>query len=375
MLNLFQKYRPLTFKDVVGHEIQLKELQKRARDKNFPQCIYITGYTGTGKTVLSRIIAKSLICKNLDKDGNPCNECKECIAINTEQELLNYFEENGSNCNIDRMREIEEISKKRIMFSDSSVKVFYIDELQEIASKSKEALKNLLKLLEKPNKNNYFILGSMEDSGIPEAVRNRCVTYKLKLLTKEDISNRLAYICEKEGVVLDTEEKANVVFTIAENSRGSLRTAISYLERCIYGNIWKEEEVIKELEIFSDAQTNNIITNLLVGKAQKDVEFNEKIIDTITYKLVNLYKAMGDNNLTPYQKSLISGIGLPSRDKRQNIEIIENSLHLLYELHKYSYVTKALTEYTILFIQNSNRNILDRYKNSEVRIPRVPRQV
>ena len=95
------------------------------------------------------------------------------------------------------------------------------------------------KMVEKPSKNNYFILGSMDDSGIPEAVRNRCVTYRLKLLTMKEISDRLAYICEKEGIVIDTEEKANIVLTIAQNSQGSLRTAISYLERCIQGDSYR----------------------------------------------------------------------------------------------------------------------------------------
>ena len=373
-LNLFQKYRPPTFKDVVGHETTIKELQQRAKDRNFPQCIYITGFTGTGKTVISRIIVKSLLCQNLDVEGNPCEACKICEAVDNEQKLLNYFEENGSNCNIDRMREIEEISQKKIMLSDSSVKVFYIDELQELAGKSSEALKNLLKLLEKPSKNNYFILGSMDDSKIPVAVKNRCVTYKLKLLTVEQIADRLAFICGNEGIVLD-EEKSNVVLSIAQNSQGSLRTAISYLERCIYGNIWTEKEAIKELEIFSDLKTNEFITNLLCGKADSEyIEVNRALIDIVIYRLNFLYRALTLNNLNGYQKSLISGIDLPVKGKENNKVFVEQILLELYELLKYNYVSTNLIEFKILYIKNVNKRKIDEIDGRQLVLPRVPRK-
>jgi len=373
-LNLFQKYRPPTFKDVVGHETTIKELQQRAKDRNFPQCIYITGFTGTGKTVISRIIVKSLLCQNLDVEGNPCEACKICEAVDNEQKLLNYFEENGSNCNIDRMREIEEISQKKIMLSDSSVKVFYIDELQELAGKSSEALKNLLKLLEKPSKNNYFILGSMDDSKIPVAVKNRCVTYKLKLLTVEQIADRLAFICGNEGIVLD-EEKSNVVLSIAQNSQGSLRTAISYLERCIYGNIWTEKEAIKELEIFSDLKINEFITNLLCGKPDIDnVEINRNLVDNMIYRLNFLYKALTLNNLNGYQKSLISGIDLPVKGKENNKVFVEQILLELYELLKYNYVSTNLIEFKILYIKNVNKRKIDEIDGRQLVLPRVPRK-
>ena len=373
-LNLFQKYRPPTFKDVVGHETTIKELQQRAKDRNFPQCIYITGFTGTGKTVISRIIVKSLLCQNLDVEGNPCEACKICEAVDNEQKLLNYFEENGSNCNIDRMREIEEISQKKIMLSDSSVKVFYIDELQELAGKSSEALKNLLKLLEKPSKNNYFILGSMDDSKIPVAVKNRCVTYKLKLLTVEQIADRLAFICGNEGIVLD-EEKSNVVLSIAQNSQGSLRTAISYLERCIYGNIWTEKEAIKELEIFSDLKTNEFITNLLCGKPDIDnIEINRNLVDNMIYRLNFLYKALTLNNLNGYQKSLISGIDLPVKGKENNKVFVEQILLELYELLKYNYVSTNLIEFKILYIKNVNKRKIDEIDGRQLVLPRVPRK-
>jgi len=369
-LNLFQKYRPPSFQDVVGHEVQVKEFIKRAKDKNFPQCIYITGYTGTGKTVLSRIIAKCLLCRKLDSEGNPCNSCKECEAINNEQRILNYFEENGSNFNIDRAREVEELSQKKIMMSDSSIKVFYIDEIQEIASKSKEALKNLLKLLEKPSKNNYFILGSMDDSSIPEAVRNRCVTYKLKLLTPEQIAERLLYICNQEKIEIDTEEKANVILTISENSQGSLRTAISYLERVIYSDIWKETQVIEELELFSSAQINQIISETLCSQFKSEKVFNKSLLDTIIYRLVMLYKYLVKVELTPYQLSIIKNIGLPSKNERENIKVIENTLSKLYELYRYTYLTQPLIDYVIINIKVSNEELC----NKEIRIERAPRR-
>lgn len=377
MINLFLKYAPQTFKDVVGQETTVKELSKRAIDKNFPQCIYFTGYTGTGKTVLSRIVSKSLLCKNLDKEGNPCNTCPTCIAIHNGQKLLNYFEENGSNCNIDRMREIEEMSQKKIMLADSNIKVFYIDEIQEIASKSKEAMKNLLKLLEKPSKNNYFILGSMDDSNIPEAVRNRCVTYKLKNLTVDQISERLAYICKSENIEIDSVEKANVLLSISENSQGSLRTAISQLERVIYSEIWDEKKLVDELELYSNEYSNSIITNLLCGKFIKEDKYDisKKLVDTIIQKLNILYKSECGISINGYEKSLINKIGLPFKDSKNNKIVIESSLNCFYDLLKYNYTTPALMEYTLLHSKSTNKEIIEVLNEDKpVEIPRAERK-
>ena len=86
-MNLAQKLRPMTFDDVVGHEKTIKELKKRCKEQSFPQVIFLIGNTGTGKTTLQRIIAKSMLCLDKTEEGYGCGICKTCEAIDNEKPL------------------------------------------------------------------------------------------------------------------------------------------------------------------------------------------------------------------------------------------------------------------------------------------------
>lgn len=351
-LNLFNKYRPLIFADVVGQDVTIKELRKRAEDNNFSQCMYFSGFTGVGKTLISRIIAKSILC-NHKISNNPCNTCKECTAINEETHLLNYFEINASNCGIDQMREIEEQASKKIGFASNTYKVFYIDELQEMVSKNKIALKNLLKLIEKPSKNNYFILGSMNDELIPKAIKNRCTTYNLHLISENDIFDRLLFICEQQKIE-DIESKVDVLNCITINAEGSLRTAISLLERLLYSELWTEERVLKELNLISNENLITNINGLLTGdiKILNYNLYNTDIINKIRNKLILLYKAINNGIINNKEKKECNEI-IKINSKRK----IEYTIETLNELFKYPYTTPQLIEFYLIKIISTNTEI------------------
>jgi len=353
-LNLFQKYCPITLNEVVGHDIVKNELYKRIRENNFPHCIYITGQTGVGKTVLSRIIAKSILCEDKDKDNNFCNNCSTCKSINNETQILNYFEINASNCGIDDMRDIEEQASRKIGFTKSSYKVFYIDELQEMITKNKIAVKNLLKLLEKQSKYSYFILGSMDDSSIPKSIKNRCVTYNLHSISNDQVFERLYYICEHENITISNKDsdKIDVLNCIVENSSGSLRTAISLLERCIYSNLWTEDKVILELNLFSDYKIIDLVNDLLLGDT-KNLNYkiyNNEIINKVKSKLILLYKAVNNYFINNTEKELLKKLVKVDESK------IEYTIETLNELLKFNYISSPLIEFYLLKIIFNNKN-------------------
>lgn len=363
---LYNKYRPLTLLNIIGHEKIIKDLQKRSKENSFAKTMLFSGKSGLGKTTLERIIAKNILCTNKDSSGNSCNKCDICLTIQNEKPNNFYFEINASNLNLEEVKSLIESSRVKSL-SKSTKKVFVIDELQEM-KKAQAALKNLLKPLESDIPNTYFILGTMDESEIPTSIKNRCVHYKLKDLSIEQILNYLAFICKNENINIDNEQKAEVLIAIADNSNGSMRTAISYLERCIYSEIWDKEDLLKELNLASNKTivhlTNMILTNDIKIFEQ---EINKEIIDKIKNILINYYKVKNKIKLEYYKNIELNGI------LDIDISIVKNCLIEFFKLNNYAYINQEIIDYTILNIfeiNNQHQQIID-----NVQLPKVKQRI
>ena len=349
MEQLTQKYRPKVFSEVFGHSKVIQELKARAKDKNFPQAMYFTSNTGLGKTTLARIIAKTLTCLNPDENGIPCSECRFCKDVDEERFQLACFEYNASNMGIDEMRELEE--KASLKTLHSSIKVFFVDELQELGGQggSRKAQKNLLKILEKKQKNSFFILGSMDDSKVDPAIKNRCVTYYLHNLEIEEIAKCLFSICKKENIEL-SQDRTDILFTIAKSSQGSLRAAIGYLERCIYSELWHNDDLLKELNIVSEDSLIEITAKLLQGEPSVlGIPLKEDVINKIKGILILAYK-----HKIGFEVNY--GYDIKNKLNAFSTEVIAFTLTKLNDLQKYIYLNKHNIESKILDILSCNQN-------------------
>jgi DNA polymerase-3 subunit gamma/tau len=331
------KYRPHTFDEVVGNTKTVCELKKRIIDNNIPKVVLFSGYTGTGKTTLQYIYIKSLLCENI-VDGNCCNICKYCKAVDSDTPFANLVTYNGSNLNLEEMRNLEETASRKILGS-KNIKIFQIDEMQEVnVAKTQKAI---LKLLEKPNDNCYFVLGTMQKSKIDAAILNRSLVYNLSL-EKEDISKYLISIINKENVE-KTIELAKMVATITAHSNNSLRTAISILERVVYSNITNEEELYKELGIISEESLNMFINGMFKGNINiLQTKPDQSLLDQIKQKLILLYEFYNGMTLNEWQKAQVKGI-----DKVTN-EIINIAISVLNELSIFPYLNQSIIEYQII---------------------------
>ncbi|MBN1915401.1 DNA polymerase III subunit gamma/tau [Candidatus Dojkabacteria bacterium] len=222
-ITLYQKYRPGRFDEIVGQDWISKVLKKALKDGKHSHAYLFSGARGTGKTSTARIVAKALNCLNL-KDGEPCNKCTVCKAVN-EGRFLDIFEiDAASNRGIDEIREL----KERVNFApaEGRNKVYIIDETHMLTT---EAFNALLKTLEEPPQHAVFILATTEPHKIPLTIISRTQRFDFKLANDEDLKKRIQLILKKEGVKMDE----GAVDIIINGGGGSFRDAETILEKVI----------------------------------------------------------------------------------------------------------------------------------------------
>ncbi|MEO0260926.1 MAG: DNA polymerase III subunit gamma/tau [candidate division WOR-3 bacterium] len=228
-MNLARKYRPKTFSEVVGQEITTRVLRNAISIGKIGKditAILFSGQRGIGKTTLARIVAKSLNCEK-GVSYEPCNVCENCISI-SEGKNMDVLEIDGaSNRGIDEIRILRENVK--LVPVKSRYKIIIIDEVHML---TQEAFNALLKTLEEPPPNVVFIFATTEKQRVPDTIISRTLAFDLFPIKKEEILKRLKEIAEKEKI--NIEEKA--LERIAENSEGSLRDALTLLEKAYMYN-------------------------------------------------------------------------------------------------------------------------------------------
>ena len=218
-----RKYRPSTFKEVIGQEHITETIKNAIKTGKVAHAYIFAGPRGVGKTTTARIIAKALNCESR-VDGEPCNNCPSCESIN-KGAFPDVIEiDAASNRGIDQIRELRET----VFYSPAQgkYKVYIIDEFHML---TKEAFNALLKTLEEPPSHVVFILATTELDKIPATILSRCQRFLFKKVPEKKIIEALADICDKEGVTYEGE----ALKLIAIASEGCLRDAESLLDQLI----------------------------------------------------------------------------------------------------------------------------------------------
>ena len=199
MSKLAVKYRPTTFEDVIGQDLNTKILSRQIEQKDLPVGYLFSGGSGVGKTTVARILASKLDAEVIEIDG-------------------------ASNNSVDNVRQIRDNTKLHSISSNG--KVYIIDEAHML---SKGAFNALLKTLEEPPKGVLFILATTEPEKLPATIHSRLQHFKFSRVHWEKIEKRLEYIVEQE------EEKigGDVIQYIAKLADGGVRSAIGILEKAM----------------------------------------------------------------------------------------------------------------------------------------------
>ena len=219
-----RKYRPSTFRSVVGQENITSTLKNAIRNNQVAQAFLFCGPRGVGKTTCARIFAKALNCEHLTDDFEPCNTCDSCNAFNTSASF-NVFElDAASNNSVDGIRDL--VDQVRIPPQGAKYKVYIIDEVHMLSG---SAFNAFLKTLEEPPAYAKFILATTEKHKILPTILSRCQVYDFKRINDNDIVRHLQYVAQQEGVTAE-EDALRVVATKAD---GALRDALSIFDQLV----------------------------------------------------------------------------------------------------------------------------------------------
>jgi DNA polymerase III subunit gamma/tau len=219
-----RKYRPQTFDTVVGQEHITTTLKNAIKTGHLAHAFLFCGPRGVGKTTCARILAKTINCENIGKDGEACNECHSCKSFNQGTSMNIHELDAASNNSVDDIRSL--VEQVRFAPQAGKYKVYIIDEVHMLSS---SAFNAFLKTLEEPPPYAIFILATTEKHKILPTILSRCQIFDFKRITLQDTVDHLQNIAKKEDI--KTEETA--LQLIAQKSEGCMRDALSILDKIV----------------------------------------------------------------------------------------------------------------------------------------------
>ncbi len=219
-----RKYRPTTFKSVVGQTALTNTLKNAIKSNHLAHAYLFCGTRGVGKTTCARIFAKTINCEHLTEDFEACNECESCKAFN-EQRSYNIHElDAASNNSVEGIRSL--IDQVRIPPQIGKYSVYIIDEVHMLSS---SAFNAFLKTLEEPPAHAIFILATTEKHKIIPTILSRCQIYDFNRISVSDIVGHLQYVAHEEGITVDV----NGLNVIAQKCDGGMRDALSIFDQLV----------------------------------------------------------------------------------------------------------------------------------------------
>ncbi|MFZ3011793.1 MAG: DNA polymerase III subunit gamma/tau [Minisyncoccia bacterium] len=240
-LALYRKYRPASFKEVLGQDHITKVLESSVATNKVSHAYLFVGSRGTGKTSVARIFANEI--------GVSVNDLYEIDA--------------ASNRGIEDIKELR--GGVRVLPFDSKYKVYIIDEVHML---SKDAWGALLKTLEEPPKHVIFILATTELHKVPETIISRCQVFTFKKPTETILKNIILDVAKKEGFELDAGS-AELLAILAD---GSFRDALGELQKIL--NFSGKSKKIKreDVEKITGAPKTTLVNDFISAIAKKDLE-------------------------------------------------------------------------------------------------------
>ncbi len=266
---LYRKFRPDSFEEVRGQDVIVRTLKNQLSKNRIGHAYLFTGTRGTGKTSVAKLFAKAVNCSDRLEDGSPCGQCASCVAIKNGSSMNVLEIDAASNNGVDNIREIRDEVQYRP--TDAPFRVYIIDEAHML---SPAAFNALLKTLEEPPEYVIFILATTEVNKIPITVLSRCQRYDFRRMTIDTMVKRMQELSEVEGIKADTQ----AFRYIAKCANGSMRDALSLLDRCAAFFIDEELTLDRVLTVLGAVDTS-IFEKLLYKILEKDASGSISLLE------------------------------------------------------------------------------------------------
>ncbi len=261
---LARKWRPRSFREMVGQTHVLKALINALDNQRLHHAYLFTGTRGVGKTTIARIIAKCLNCET-GVSSTPCGQCSVCREID-EGRFVDLIEvDAASRTKVEDTREL--LDNVQYAPSRGRYKVYLIDEVHMLSSHSFNAL---LKTLEEPPPHVKFLLATTDPQKLPVTILSRCLQFSLKNMPPERVVEHLTHVLSVENVPFEDD----ALWLLGRAADGSMRDAMSLTDQAIAFGEGKvlAADVRAMLGTLDHGQVYGVLQALLEGDARALLE-------------------------------------------------------------------------------------------------------
>ncbi|WP_223650962.1 DNA polymerase III subunit gamma/tau [Hymenobacter psoromatis] len=358
-----RKYRPATFRSVVGQQHVTTTLQNAIQSQHLAQAFLFCGPRGVGKTTCARILAKTINCTNLTPEAEACGQCTSCVAFQENASFNVHELDAASNNSVEDIRSL--VEQVRYAPQQGRYKIYIIDEVHML---SNAAFNAFLKTLEEPPSYAIFILATTERHKIIPTILSRCQIFDFNRIRVDDIREHLRYVATSEGVTADDD----ALHLLAQKADGGLRDALSMFDQQVTfaGNNLTYKEVVQNLHILDydyyfrlvEALTSENLSAallLLDEVMQQGFDLHNFVVgtaehlrgllvckDPVTVQLLEVSEGIRQQYVRQAQAAplpfLLSALNLVSQCDREFKQAKNQRLHVELTLMKLAYLNGAV---------------------------------
>ena len=358
-----RKYRPSTFRSVVGQQHVTTTLQNAIQSQHLAQAFLFCGPRGVGKTTCARILAKTINCTNLRPDTEACGACASCVAFQENASFNVHELDAASNNSVEDIRSL--VEQVRYAPQAGKYKIYIIDEVHML---SNAAFNAFLKTLEEPPSYAIFILATTERHKIIPTILSRCQIFDFSRIKVEDMRSHLRYVATQEGISAEDD----ALHLLAQKADGGLRDALSMFDQMVTfgGNNLTYKEVVQNLHILDYDYYFRLVDGLLTENLSAALLLLDEVMqngfdlhnfvvgtaehlrgllvckDAVTVQLLEVSEGIKQRYVQQAQAAplafLLSALNLISQCDREFKQAKNQRLHVELALMKLAYLNGAV---------------------------------